>query len=48
MSYWVDILIRIFDAPKYYKNLDGIEVPVQQMGKNGAFVGQMILKLQKN
>lgn len=37
-----------FDAPKYYKNLDGIEVPVQQMGKNGAFVGQMILKLQKN
>ena len=48
MSYWVDILIRILMRRSTYKNLDGIEVPVQQMGKNGAFVGQMILKLQKN
>lgn len=37
-----------FEEPEYYKNLDGIEIPVQQMGKNGAFVGKMILKLQKN
>lgn len=36
-----------FDGPKYYKNLDGVEVPVQQMGKNGAFVGKMVLKLQE-
>ena len=37
-----------FEAPKYYKNLDGIEVPVQQMGKHAAFVGKMVVKLQKN
>lgn len=37
-----------FDAPKFYKNLDGIEVPVQQMGKSAAFVGRMIVKMQKN
>lgn len=37
-----------FTEPKFYKNLDGVDVPVQQMGKNAAFVGKMVLKLQKN
>lgn len=37
-----------FEAPKFYKNLDGIEIPVQQMGKHAAFVGKMVVKLQKN
>lgn len=34
--------------PKYYKNLDGIDILVQQMGKHAAFVGKMIIKMQKN
>jgi len=37
-----------FAAPVYYKNLDGVDVPLQQMGKNGRFVGEIILKFQKN
>lgn len=37
-----------FEAPVYYKNLDGVEVPLQQMGKNARFVGRMVLKFQKN
>lgn len=37
-----------FTEPKFIKNLDGEEVPMQQMGKNGAFVGKIILKLTKN
>lgn len=37
-----------FEAPLYYKNLDGVDVPLQQMGKNGRFVGWMVLELQKN
>lgn len=36
-----------FISPEFYENLDGVKVPVQQMGKNGAFVGKMVLKLQK-
>lgn len=37
-----------FTEPQFYRNLDGVDVPVQQMGKNGAFVGKMVLKLRKN
>lgn len=37
-----------FEAPVYYKNLDGVEVPLQQMGKNARFVGRMVLKFQKH
>lgn len=37
-----------FDAPKYYKNLDGIDVPLQQMGKNAVYVGKMKVKMRKN
>ena len=37
-----------FNAPKYYKNLDGEEIPLQQMGKHAAFVGKMVLHLIKN
>ena len=37
-----------FEGPEFYKNLDGIEVPVQQMGKSAAFVGRMVVKMQKN
>lgn len=36
-----------FEVPAYYKNLDGVEVPLQQMGKHAAFVGKMVLTLQK-
>ena len=36
------------EGPEFYKNLDGIEVPVQQMGKSAAFVGRMVVKMQKN
>ena len=37
-----------FERPEYYKNLDGVEVPLQQMGKHAAFIGKMVLTLQKN
>ena len=37
-----------FEAPVYYKNLDGVEIPLQQMGKHAAFVGKMVLTLQKD
>lgn len=37
-----------FEVPVYYKNLDGVEVPLQQMGKHAAFVGKMVLTLQKD
>jgi 5'-nucleotidase len=36
-----------FDEPKWYTNLDGQQVPVQQMGKHGAFVGQYHVELSK-
>lgn len=37
-----------FEKPEYYKNLDGVEVPLQQMGKHASFIGKMVLTLQKN
>ena len=37
-----------FESPLYYKNLDGVEIPLQQMGKHAAFVGKMVLTLQKD
>ena len=37
-----------FTEPRFLKNLDGKEIPLQQMGKNGAFVGKIVLKLNKN
>ena len=36
-----------FEQPVYYENLDGEEVPLQQMGKNGVFVGVMSLEFEK-
>ena len=36
-----------FEKPMFYQNADGKSVPLQQMGKNGAFVGRMVLKLHK-
>ena len=35
-----------FEEPLFYKNLDGKDIPVQQMGKNAAFVGKLTLKLK--
>lgn len=32
-----------FDKPIWIKNLDGKEVPVQQMGKNGSYIGKFTL-----
>lgn len=37
-----------FEGPKYYQNLDGKEIPVQQMGKSAVFVGKMVVKLKKD
>ncbi len=37
-----------FETPIYYKNLDGVDVPLQQMGKNGRFVGEIVLEFQKD
>ena len=36
-----------FEKPQYYKNLDGKMIPLQQMGKNAAFVGEMRVKFNK-
>lgn len=36
-----------FEHPKCYRNLDGKEVPVQQMGKHAAFVGKIVVEMQK-
>ncbi|MGL4518201.1 MAG: bifunctional metallophosphatase/5'-nucleotidase [Phocaeicola sp.] len=36
-----------FDTPKFYKNLDGEEVLLQQMGKNGVYLGQVKVTLEK-
>ena len=36
-----------FEKTLYYKNLDGKDIPLQQMGKNGIFVGTMALKFVK-
>lgn len=37
-----------FDKTLFYKNLDGKEIPVQQMGKNAVYVGTMKVKMEKN
>lgn len=37
-----------FEEPKCYRNIDGVEVPLQQMGKNAAYVGKMKVKMQKD
>lgn len=36
-----------FTKTLYYKNLDGKDIPVQQMGKSAAYVGEMVVTLQK-
>lgn len=36
-----------FEAPAYCRNLDGKEIPLQQMGKNAVYVGQMKIKMRK-
>ncbi len=33
-----------FEGPRFYPNLDGEKVPVQQMGKHAAFVGKMVVR----
>lgn len=37
-----------FDRTLFYKNLDGKEIPLQQMGKNAVYVGKMKVKMEKN
>lgn len=37
-----------FDKTLFYKNLDGKEIPLQQMGKNAVYVGRMKVTLEKN
>lgn len=36
-----------FEKTLFYKNLDGKDIPLQQMGKNGIYVGTMKLKFVK-
>lgn len=35
-----------FEEPKFYENLDGEPVPMQQMGKNAIYVGKMKITMQ--
>lgn len=37
-----------FDKTLFYKNLDGKDIPLQQMGKNAVYVGTMKVKMEKN
>lgn len=37
-----------FDKTLFYKNVAGKEIPLQQMGKNGVYVGEMRVKMKKN
>lgn len=37
-----------FEEPVLYENLDGKEIPLQQMGKNAVYVGEMKVILEKN
>lgn len=37
----------LMETPRYYKNLDGQEIPVTQMGKNGVYIGRMNLKFTR-
>lgn len=37
-----------FDKALFYPNLDGKEVPLQQMGKNAVYVGKMNVKMEKD
>lgn len=37
-----------FEETLFYKNLDGKDIPLQQMGKNAVYVGTMKVKMEKN
>lgn len=37
-----------FDKTLFYKNLDGRDTPLQQMGKNAVYVGKMKVEMEKN
>ncbi|BEH00312.1 metallophosphatase [Bacteroides sedimenti] len=37
----------MLETPHYYKNLDGKEIPVTQMGKNGVYIGKINLKFTR-
>lgn len=37
-----------FDKTLFYKNLDGKDIPLQQMGKNAVYVGTLKVKMEKN
>lgn len=50
---YIDIVLgghsnSYFDKTLFYKNLDGEEIPLQQMGKNAVYVGEMKVKMKKN
>lgn len=36
-----------FDHPELIKNIDGKDVPVEQMGKNGSYIGKLTLTFNK-
>ena len=51
-SRYIDLVLgghshSYFQTLKYAKNLDGKEVPVDQNGKNAAFIGKMTVTLEK-
>ncbi|WP_321438526.1 metallophosphatase [uncultured Bacteroides sp.] len=37
----------LIESPAYYKNVDGKEVPVTQMGSNGIYIGKINLNFEK-
>jgi 5'-nucleotidase len=39
--------LLFIETPVYYKNLDGKEVPVTQMWRNGVYVGKINLKFER-
>lgn len=50
---YIDIVLgghshSYFDKTLFYKNLDGEGIPLQQMGKNAVYVGEMKVKMKKN
>ncbi len=52
-SHGIDLVLgghshTFFEELRYVKDLDGRNVPIDQNGKHGAYIGKMVLKFDKN
>ena len=52
-SHGIDLVLgghshTFFEELRYVKDLDGRDVPIDQNGKHGAYIGKMVLKFDKN